>query len=151
MESQTIFQAEATHKAKQRHLVETAKLHANLQLDAQSYTTTVASGSCAFVFLYLQCDCYLTFSDGFKLTFNGKGIVAGLGATGSMAGQASFNVDPHTLKGASGISFEAAAIGVGVAGFQVTWYKDNQYIGHGEFAGAGAQLGTPGGGWGSFS
>lgn len=151
MENSTTLQAETTHQAKQRHLVESAKLHTNLELDAQTYTTTKASGSCAYVFAYLQCDCNLTFADGLHLTFNGKGIVAGLGATGSMTGQASFNVDPHTLKGASGISFEAAALGVVAAGFQVTWYKDHQYIGHGEFAGAGAQLGTPGGGWGSFS
>ena len=75
----------------------------------------------------------------------------GLGATGSLAGSASFNVSPSSLKGASGITFEAAGIGVGIGGFQVTWYQNNRFIGHGEFAGAGVQLGTPGGGWGDFS
>ena len=75
----------------------------------------------------------------------------GLGATGSLTGKASFNVDPNTLKGASGISFEAAGLSIGGGGFQITWYKNNKYIGHGEYAGAGVQLGTPGGGTGSFT
>mgnify|MGYP006140594825 CR=1 FL=1 len=43
------------------------------------------------------------------------------------------------------------SIGIVAGGFQVTWFRDGTYIGHGEFYGMGVQLGTPGGGWGSFS
>ncbi len=151
MNTQQPFRAEEVHKAKERHLAENAKLHAKLDVSSKSYTTSSASGSIAYVFAYLQCDCYLQFPGGPNLTFNGKGLVVGLGATGSLGGQASFNVDPNTLAGASGVTFEAAGLGVGAGGFQVTWYLNGTYIGHGEFYGAGVQIGTPGGGWGSFS
>lgn len=140
-----------THKALMQHYAEMGQRYAGLSADAPSWSTSSASGSAAYVFVYLQVDCILKFPDGLSLTFAGKGMVAGLGATGSLGGQATFNVDPHTLKGASGITFEAASIGVVAGGFQVTWFRDGTYIGHGEFYGLGVQLGTPGGGWGSFS
>jgi hypothetical protein len=142
---------EATHKAITKELADMSKLHADLAVDAPSWTTTSASGSAAYVFVYLQVDCNLAFPSGLRLTFNGKGLVVGLGATGSLAGSATFNVDPATLKGASGITFQAFALSPIVGGFQVTWYKDDRYIGHAEFFGLGVTLGTPGGGWGSFS
>ena len=85
------------------------------------------------------------------LNFFGQGGVLGLGATGSLGGQATFNVGPNTLIGASGISFEAAGLSIVGGGFQVTWYQNNSYIGHGEFYGLGVSLGTPGGGTGSFT
>ena len=148
---ETTYKAAEMHNAKHQYFVDMVKSNSNLKANAKSWTTSSASGSIAFVFLYLQLDCNLQFPGGPNLTFNGKGLVAGLGATGSLGGQASFDVDPNTLKGASGISFEAAGLGVGVGGFQVAWFKDGAYIGHGEFYGAGVALGTPGGGWGSFS
>lgn len=143
--------AEETHKALMNHYADMGQRYASLSADAQSWTTTSASGSAAYVFVYLQVGCTLNFADGLTLNFDGKGMVAGLGATGSLGGQATFNVDPHSLKGASGITFEAAGIGIVGGGFQVTWFRDGTYIGHGEFYGLGVQLGTPGGGWGSFS
>jgi hypothetical protein len=142
---------ETTHKAITKQLADMSKLNADLDVDAQSWSTSSASGSAAYVFVYLQVDCNLTFPSGLKLTFNGKGLVVGLGATGSLAGSATFNVDPATLRGASGITFQAFALSPIVGGFQVTWYKDDHYIGHAEFFGLGVSLGTPGGGWGSFS
>jgi hypothetical protein len=140
-----------THKALTRHFVDMAKRYADLAVDAPSWATSTASGSAAYVFVYLQVGCTFSFPGGPTLTFDGKGLVAGLGATGMLGGQATFNVDPNTLKGASGITFEAWGLSIFGGGFQVTWYKDNTYIGHGEFYGLGVSLGTPGGGWGSFS
>jgi len=147
----TPMRAEETHKAITNYYAEMGRRYANLSASAPSYTTQSASGAAAYVFVYLNVDCTLNLPGGLSLSFSGKGMVVGLGATGSLGGQATFNVDPATLKGASGITFEAAGIGIGIGGFQVTWYKDHKYIGHGEFYGAGVQLGTPGGGWGSFS
>ncbi|WIO74058.1 hypothetical protein QP938_12240 [Porticoccaceae bacterium LTM1] len=151
MNQDVTMRSKDTHNAITRHYVEMAERYADLKVDAASWTTDKASGSCAYVFAYLQVDCNLSFPGGPNLTFNGKGMVVGLGATGSLGGQATFNVDPNTLKGASGISFEATSVGVVGGGFQVTWFKNGKYIGHGEFYGLGVQLGTPGGGWGSFS
>ncbi|NML17610.1 hypothetical protein [Azohydromonas caseinilytica] len=151
MSQEIVMRAEETHKAITRHYAEMGARYADLDVSAQTWTTSSASGACAYVFIYLQVDLNLNFPDGLSLTFNGKGLVAGLGATGTLGGQASFNVDPHTLKNAEGITFQAAGIGIGVGGFQVTFFKDNTYIGHAEFYGAGVQLGTPGGGWGTFS
>ncbi len=145
------MRAEETHKALTHHYVDLAKRHAHLAVDAPSWTTSSASGSAAYVFVYLQVGCNLSFPGGPNLTFNGKGGVLGLGATGSLGGQATFNVDPKTLKGASGITFEAFGASIGAGGFQVTWFKDHTYIGHAEFYGAGVSLGTPGGGTGTFS
>lgn len=142
---------EETHKAITGHYADLGKRYASLNVDAPSWTTSSAIGSAAYVFVYLQVSCTLTFPGGPTLTFLGKGGVVGLGATGSLGGQATFNVDPNTLKGASGITFEAFGLSVGGGGFQVTWYKDHSYIGHGEFYGLGISLGTPGGGTGSFS
>ena len=149
--TQTQMHAKETHQMLTAHFAEMGKRYADLKADAPSWTTDTASGSAAYVFVYLQVDCNLSFPGGPDLTFHGKGMVVGLGATGSLGGQASFNVDPKTLKGASGITFEAMGLSIGAGGFQVTWYKDNKYIGHGEFYGLGVSLGTPGGGWGSFS
>ena len=151
MQQADTLRAEETHKALTRHFAELGERYADLSVDAPSWTTSSASGSAAYVYLYLQVDCHLAFPGGPKLTFNGKGMVVGLGATGSLGGQATFNVDPNTLKGASGITFEAMGLSIVGGGFQVTWFKDNKYIGHGEFYGLGVSLGTPGGGWGSFS
>jgi hypothetical protein len=151
MSEEIKMRAEETHKAITRHYVEMAKRYADLDVDAASWTTDKATGACAYVFVYLYVDCTLSFPGGPTLKFHGDGMVAGLGATGSLGGQATFNVNPNTLKGASGITFEATSAGVVGGGFQVTWYKDGTYIGHAEFYGLGVQLGTPGGGWGSFS
>lgn len=145
------MRAEETHKALTRHYADMGKRYANLSVDAPTWTTSSASGSAAYIFVYLQVDCRLNFPGGPSLVFNGKGGVLGLGATGSLGGQAAFNVDPNTLKGASGITFEAFGASIGAGGFQVTWFRDGTYIGHGEFYGAGVSLGTPGGGTGSFS
>ena len=142
---------EETHKAITRHFAELGQRYADLDVDAQSWTTSSASGSAAYVFVYLQVNCTLSFPGGPTLTFLGQGGVLGLGATGSLGGQATFNVDPNSLIGASGISFEAAGLSIVGGGFQVTWYQNNSYIGHGEFYGLGVSLGTPGGGTGSFS
>lgn len=142
---------EETHKAITRHYADIAERYANLDVDAQSWTTSSASGSAAYVFVYLQVNCNLNFPGGPSLTFLGQGGVLGLGATGSLGGQATFNVDPNTLKGASGITFEAAGLSIVGGGFQVTWFQNGTYIGHGEFYGLGVSLGTPGGGTGSFS
>ena len=141
---------QSAHAARQHHFATLAAANANLAASDAGYTTSKASASCAYVFVCLQVDANLSFPDGTNLTFNGKGIVAGLGATGSLGGSATFNVPPSSLRGASGISFEAAGASVGGGGFQITWYRNNGYIGHGEFYGAGVQLGTPGGGWGEF-
>jgi hypothetical protein len=149
--SEMASRVEATHKAITQNYVDIAKRYANLSVDAPSWTTSSASGSAAYVFVYLQVNCNLTFPDGTSLTFLGQGGVLGLGATGSLGGQATFNVDPSTLRGASGISFEAAGLSIVGGGFQVTWYQNGSYIGHGEFYGLGVSLGTPGGGTGSFS
>jgi hypothetical protein len=151
MSEEMKMRAEETHQALTRHFAEMGKRYADLAAEGPTWTTSSASGSAAYVFVYLQVDCNLSFPGGPNLTFNGKGMVAGLGATGSLGGQASFNVDPSTLKGASGITFEAMGLSIVGGGFQVTWYKDNKYIGHGEFYGLGISLGTPGGGWDSFS
>jgi hypothetical protein len=140
-----------THKTITAHLVDMAERYKDLKADAQSWTTSSASGSAAYVFVYLQVDCNLNFPGGPSLTFNGKGGVLGLGATGSLGGSATFNVDPNTLKGMSGITFEATGLSIVGGGFQVTWYHNHSYIGHGEFYGLGVSLGTPGGGTGSFS
>ena len=142
---------EETHKVITRHFADLAKRYAGLAVDAPSWTTSSATGAAAYVFVYLQVDCNLTFPGGPSLTFNGKGLVAGLGATGALGGAATFNVNPNTLKGMSGVSFEAAGLSIVGGGFQVTWYQNNSYIGHGEFYGLGVSLGTPGGGWGTFS
>lgn len=150
MSGQMPMRAEETHKAINAHFAEMGKQYAGLEADAPSYTTTSANGSVAYVFIYLQADCSLTFSN-VSLQFSGKGLAVGLGATGGLGGQASFNVDPRTLKGAAGITFQATGLSIGPGGFQVTWYQNNGYIGHGEFYGVGVSLGTPGGGWGSFS
>ncbi|RSZ57840.1 hypothetical protein HF313_24445 [Massilia atriviolacea] len=150
MPEQTQFRALDTHNAMTRHYVEQAARYADLKTDAQTWTSTSATGSCAYVFVYLNVDLSMTFANGVSLSFDGKGMVVGLGATGAMGGQVVLNVDPNTLRGASGITFQASSIGVGVGGFQVTFYKDHGYIGHAEFVGAGVQLGTPGGGWGEF-
>jgi hypothetical protein len=151
MSEEVKMRAEETHKALTRHFSDMGKRYANLSVDAPSWTTSSASGSAAYIFVYLQVDCNLSFPGGPNLTFNGKGGVIGLGGTGSLGGQATFNVDPHTLKGASGITFEAFGASIGAGGFQITWYKNNSYIGHAEFYGAGISLGTPGGGTGTFS
>jgi hypothetical protein len=151
MTEQIKMRAEETHKAILSHYADIAQRYSGVDVEGKSWTTTKASGSAAYVYAYLQVDCYLDFAGGLSLSFNGKGLVAGLGATGSLGGQATFNVDPKTLKGASGITFEASGLSIVGGGFQVTWYKDGTYIGHGEFYGMGIQLGTPGGGWGSFS
>ena len=140
-----------THKEITRNYADLAKRYANLDVDAQSWTTSSASGAAAYVFVYLQVRCTLTFPGGPTLNFFGQGGVLGLGATGSLGGQATVNVDPNTLIGASGISFEAAGLSIVGGGFQVTWYQNNSYIGHGEFYGLGVSLGTPGGGTGSFT
>lgn len=150
-ERKPTMRAKETHEALTRHFVDMAERHSKLAVDGQSWTTSTASGSAAYVFVYLNVDCYLSFPGGLNLTFNGKGLVVGLGATGTLGGQATFNVDPSTLKGASGITFEAWGLSVGAGGFQVTFYKDHTYIGHAEFYGVGVSLGTPGGGWGTFS
>ncbi len=144
--------AKSGHAALQHHFATLAAANQALTADTDtSYSTTSATGSCAYVFVYLQVDCLMKFADGTNLQFNGKGMVAGLGATGSLGGSCTFNMPPSSLIGASGITFEASSIGIVAGGFQVTWYKDHRYIGHGEFVGVGVQLGTPGGGWGSFS
>lgn len=150
MSDQMQMRAEVTHKVINAHFAEMGKRYAALQADAPSYTTISASGSAAYVYVYLRVDCTLTFSN-VNLRFAGNGGVLGLGATGSLGGQASFNVDPATLKNASGITFEATGLSIGAGGFQVTWYQNHGYIGHGEFYGLGISLGTPGGGTGSFS
>jgi hypothetical protein len=142
---------EETHKAITRNFADMAKRYAGLAVDGPSWTTSSASGAAAYVFVYLQVDCNLAFPGGPSLTFNGKGLVAGLGATGSLGGAATFNVNPNTLKGMPNVTFEAAGLSIVGGGFQVTWYQNNSYIGHGEFYGLGISLGTPGGGWGSFS
>lgn len=149
--SEMTRRVEETHKAITQNFADIAKRYANLSVDAPSWTTSSASGAAAYVFVYLQVNCNLTFPDGTNLTFLGQGGVLGLGATGSLGGQATFNVDPSTLRGASGISFEAAGLSIVGGGFQVTWYQNGSYIGHGEFYGLGVSLGTPGGGTGSFS
>lgn len=146
----TALQAKAGFDARQQHFAALAAANAGVAAANTSYDTTKASASAAYVFAYLQVDANLSFGDGTNLTFNGKGLVAGLGATGSLAGSATFNVPPSSLRGASGITFEAAGLAIVGGGFQVTWYKDHRFIGHGEFAGLGVQLGTPGGGWGEF-
>jgi hypothetical protein len=151
MSQEIKMRAEETHKALTAHYADMGRRYADLDVNAQTWTTEGANGGCAYVFAYLQVDCKLEFPGGPTLTFNGKGLVVGLGATGSLGGQATFSVDPRSLKGASGITFQATGLAIGAGGFQVTWYRDNTYIGHGEFYGAGVQLGTPGGGWGSFS
>lgn len=151
MTEQVKRRSQETHKALTRHYAELGKRYANLETEGPSWTTSEATGSAAYVFVYLQVDCNLSFPGGPNLTFNGKGLVAGLGATGSLTGSATFNVDPNTLKGMQGVTFEAFGASVVGGGFQVTWYKDHAYIGHGEFAGLGVSLGTPGGGWGTFS
>jgi hypothetical protein len=140
-----------THKAITGHFADLGKRYADLDLEAASWTTSSASGAAAYVFVYLQVSCNLIFPGGPTLNFLGKGGVLGLGATGSLGGQATFNVDPNTLIGASGISFEAAGLSIGGGGFQVTWFQNGSYIGHGEFYGLGVSLGTPGGGTGTFS
>ncbi|MCD9189611.1 MAG: hypothetical protein LUM44_24620 [Pyrinomonadaceae bacterium] len=149
--AETPMRAEDTFKAITQYYVDVAAQNANLSVNSQTWTSSSASGSAAYVFFYLQVGCYFKFSDGTGLTFDGKGMVVGLGATGSLGGQGVFNVDPKSLKGASGITFQAFALGAGAGGFQVTFFKDNTFIGHAEFYGAGVTLGTPGGGWGSFS
>ena len=140
-----------THKAITGHFADLGKRYATLDVEAASWTTSSASGAAAYVFVYLQVSCNLIFPGGPTLNFLGKGGVLGLGATGSLGGQATFNVDPNTLIGASGISFEATGLSIGGGGFQVTWFQNGSYIGHGEFYGLGISLGTPGGGTGTFS
>jgi len=140
-----------THNAITGHFADLGKRYANLDVNAASWSTSSASGAAAYVFVYLQVSCNLIFPGGPTLNFLGKGGVLGLGATGSLGGQATFNVDPNTLIGASGISFEATGLSIGGGGFQVTWFQNNSYIGHGEFYGLGISLGTPGGGTGTFS
>jgi hypothetical protein len=120
-------------------------------VNAQTWTTESANGTCAYVYAYLQVDCHLVFPYGPTLTFHRKGLFVSLGATGSLGGQATFSVDPNSLRGASGITFQATGLSIGGGGFQITWYRDDTFIGHGEFYGAGVQLGAPGGGGGSFS
>ena len=142
---------EETHKAITGHFADLGKRYADLDPEAASWTTSSATGAAAYVFVYLQVSCNLVFPGGPTLNFLGKGGVLGLGATGSLGGQATFNVDPKTLIGASGISFEAMGLSIGGGGFQVTWFQNGSYIGHGEFYGLGISLGTPGGGTGSFS
>lgn len=142
---------EETHKAITRDFADLGKRYADLDVDAPTWTTSAAIGSAAYIFVYLRVNCALTFPNGLTLSFFGQGGVLGYGATGVLAGQATFNVDPATLVGAHGISFEAFSLSIGKGGFQVTWFKDNHYIGHGEFYGVGISLGTPGGGVGSFS
>jgi hypothetical protein len=143
--------ARSAHAARQSHFAGLASANNALHAGAASFDTTSATAACTYVGVYLYVAADLTFADGTSLHFQGNGLVLGLGGTGSLAGSASFNVPPASLRGASGISFEAAAIGIVAGGFQITWYRNNGYIGHGEFAGMGVQLGTPGGGWGNFS
>ena len=140
-----------THKAITGYFADLGKRYANLDVDAPSWTTSSATGAAAYVFVYLQVNCTLTFPGGPTLNFLGQGGVLGLGATGSLGGSATFNVDPNSLINASGISFEAAGLSIVGGGFQVTWYQNGTYIGHGEFYGLGVSLGTPGGGTGSFT
>lgn len=144
---------EETHKALTRHFADLGKRYADLEVDAPSWTTSKASGGAVYVIGYLQVDCNLNFSDSTNLTFSGKGLGLGFGGTGSVSGQAILIVDPKTLKGAPGITFEAFGyvISVVIGGFHVNWYRDGTWIGHGEFFGLGVSLNTPGGGWGSFS
>lgn len=142
---------EATHQAITSHYAELGKRYANFSVDAPSWTTSSATGAAAYVFVYLQVSCTLTFPGGPTLNFLGQGGVLGLGATGSLGGQATLNVDPNTLINASGITFEAAGLSIVGGGFQVTWYQNGTYIGHAEFYGLGVSLGTPGGGTGSFT
>jgi hypothetical protein len=151
MSEEVVMRALETHQSLNAHFAELGKRYSAFEQDTKTWSTESASGSAAYVWAYLRVECSLSFKSGPNLHFLGQGLVAGLGATGSLGGQAAFNVDPKTLKGASGITFEAAALGIGVGGFQVTWFKNHTYIGHGEFYGAGVQLGTPGGGWGSFT
>lgn len=140
-----------THKAITGHFADLGKRYANLDVDAQSWTTSSATGAAAYVFVYLQVQGNLVFPGGPSLNFLGQGGVLGLGATGSLGGQATFNVDPNTLIGASNITFEAAGLSIVGGGFQITWYQNNSYIGHAEFYGLGVSLGTPGGGTCSFT
>jgi len=140
-----------THKAITGQFADLAKRYANLDVDAQSWTTSSATGAAAYVFVYLQVQGNLVFPGGPTLNFLGQGGVLGLGATGSLGGQATFNVDPNTLIGASNITFEAAGLSIVGGGFQITWYQNNSYIGHAEFFGLGVSLGTPGGGTCSFT
>lgn len=142
---------EETHKAITRQLADLGKLYADLDVDAQTWTTISASGAAAYVFVYLQVTCTLIFPGLPPLNFLGRGGAAGLGATGALGGQAKFNVDPRTLIGAPGITFEAASLSIVGGGFQVTWYQNHRYIGHAEFYGLGISIGTPGGGTGMFS
>ena len=75
----------------------------------------------------------------------------GLGATGSLGGQAVFNIDPNTLVGASDIKFQVSSAAVGAGVISIMWYQNGTFIGVGSFYGAGIQLGSPGVGLGSFS
>ena len=43
-----------THKAITRNYADLAKRYANLDVDAQSWTTSSASGAAAYVFVYLR-------------------------------------------------------------------------------------------------
>jgi hypothetical protein len=78
-------------------------------------------------------------------------VALGLGATGALGGEATFNVRPEDLKSLSNVTFLATSVGLVGGGFMVEWYANGAYIGSGIFYGLGVDIGTPGGGWGSFS
>jgi len=151
MEKLEKIDPEEKHKLITRGIAEFARQNAELDADAASWTTKEATGVAAHVYLYLQVDCNLKFNDGTNVTFNGKGLAVGLGATGALGGSATFNVEPSRLKSLSKVTFEATSIGVVGGGFQVTWFSNGKYVGHGEFYGLGVDIGTPGGGWGDFT
>lgn len=78
-------------------------------------------------------------------------MALGLGATGALGGEATFNVRPEDLKSLSNVPFSATSICLVGGGFIVQWYANGAYIGSGIFYGLGVDIGTLGGGWGSFS
>lgn len=144
--------SEETHKAMTHHFVELAKNHANLAVNAPSWSSSSVSGNISDIFGWLRVDLVLGFSTVPQLTFTGRGgSNPSAGALGGLSGQATFNVDPATLVGVKGITFQASGGGVVGGGFQITWFLNNGYIGSGVFAGLGVMGAVLGGGGGDFS
>lgn len=127
-----------------------AAVHPRVTARPSSWTTTKANGSLAFIGPYLNAQVGMTFGSE-NLFFSGNGLTLGLGATASLSGHITLNVDPRTLKGAKNIIFDAGGVGAGIAGFSITWYQNGTYIGGGTFLGVGIALPAGAGGIGTFS
>jgi hypothetical protein len=143
--------AVAQHRATIKQLQKRAEQNAKLSEQKEEWVTQSAKGNVAYTLVGFIAQADLDFTNGVHLHFEGEGWISlGLGATGSLGGSAAFNRDPNSLRGRE-VSFTVAGAAVGAAGFNITWFDAEGYIGTGFFAGVGVQIATPGTGTGKFS